>query len=291
MESHIKLFFCMCDLFYLDSQIGYIKKLSQLSPSLDRKRKYFTFNMQLEDCDRRVVCFTPERYNLISKIQSQQSGCEITDFTKNEKDELLVGDNATVKQIQPTFERKNHPIQFTTISQCNNEKKINELVNVKGLLCNKLEIEYVKKESKQLKLRKAILSDSEDTIPITLFADLADQIENNISYSFTDVRVSKYKQQRLLKTTDVSTVAQLENDILVDASQVQPLIVTATRSISNVQVNTIEEITVCSQCKNPVEIQDGCATCHSCYNMESEQDCLQRERLGLQSQLMTRRPL
>ena len=46
----------------------------------------------------------------------------------NEKNELLFGDNITLKKIQPNFEQKDHSMSYTTVSQCNKECRINDML-------------------------------------------------------------------------------------------------------------------------------------------------------------------
>ena len=76
-------------------------------------------------------------------------------------------------------------------------------------------------------------------------------------------------------------MTQRENEILVDISLVEAIIRNVTPYISNVQVKTIEEVTVFRQCKHFVEIGVGCTTCQSCYNMEPKQDCIKKGELNL----------
>ena len=40
---------------------GYVKNLSAVFPSRDRKRKYFQFTLQTKYQDRRVISFSPEK--------------------------------------------------------------------------------------------------------------------------------------------------------------------------------------------------------------------------------------
>ena len=63
-------------------------------------------------------------------------------------------------------------------------------------------------------------------------------------------------------------MTQSKNEMLVDINLVDLIIRNVTPYISNVQVKTIEEVTVFRQCKHLVEFGDGCTTCGSFYNME-----------------------
>ena len=50
---------------------GYVKNLSVVSPSRDRKRKYFQCTLQTKDEERRVVSFSPENINFCQKFQAK----------------------------------------------------------------------------------------------------------------------------------------------------------------------------------------------------------------------------
>ena len=80
-----------------------------------------------------------------------------------------------------------------TISQCNNEIYIFDIVNASGLICSVTEVHQAQKDKKPLKSRKPMLTDSDYTVSITSFRELVNQIQNNNIYLFTDFRVSTFK--------------------------------------------------------------------------------------------------
>lgn len=102
-------------------------------------------------------------------------------------------------------------------------------------------------------MRKATLNDSDKTIPVVFFRVLVNQIKNNNTYSFIDVRVFKFKCQRLLKTADCTPTTQCKSDMLVDTSLAEPIINNVTTY--NSKVNTVDELTVRSQCKHFVVLK------------------------------------
>ena len=56
---------------------GYVKDLSAVSPSRDRKCKYFQFTLQTKDEERRVASFSLEKHKHLSKIQTKNTNCEL----------------------------------------------------------------------------------------------------------------------------------------------------------------------------------------------------------------------
>ena len=56
---------------------GYVRNVTAISPSPDRKRKYFQFILQGKEEEKRVVSFSPKKHKLLLKIQNKQTGCEL----------------------------------------------------------------------------------------------------------------------------------------------------------------------------------------------------------------------
>ena len=66
-------------------------------------------------------------------------------------------------------------------------------------------------------LRKAALQDKTDDILITIFGDLVNQIINEgMTVTLTDLRVSKYMATRLLKSTDTATFQVSDKEMSID---------------------------------------------------------------------------
>ena len=72
-------------------------------------------------------------------------------------------------------------------------------------MCNVSPIEIVEKNEQQTSLRKPSLKDYTDEISITFFGNLAEKVQEQTTFSLTDLRVLKYINTRLLKTTETST--------------------------------------------------------------------------------------
>ena len=80
------------------------------------------------------------------------------------------------------------------------------VVNVNGLVCNINLIGRVETYKKAICLRKATLKDNSDNIPITVFGELVDKLEEPGTLILTDFTVSKYMTTRLLKSMEMSTL-------------------------------------------------------------------------------------
>ena len=87
----------------------------------------------------------------------------------------------------------------------NNETQLYDVVNITGFVYNVSPIEIVEKNEQQISLREGSLKGHTDEISINFFENLAKEVEEQTTFSLTDLRVSKYMNTWLLKTTEIST--------------------------------------------------------------------------------------
>ena len=182
--------------------------------SRDKSKKFFNFGLQQSDKETRVACFSPEKRKLVEKICSDHTGCEIKKFKlSSSSDNILITDFASIKKVDISFPCQDIPKQYYTIAEINNECSLYDIVNTKGYLCNLTPQMKTEKDGKTLCYREVTLKDESDVIGVTLFGKAGDDINDKKSYSLQNVRISKYKCQRLLKTTDSSKLEQCNLDI------------------------------------------------------------------------------
>lgn len=112
----------------------------------------------------------------------------------------MIDDN-TLKESKTVFVRRNKQREFVTVSHVNNDAQIFDIVALVALVFNVSQIQIVEKDGEIIRLWKARLKNATDDISLTLFGSMFDVTEEKSSYMFTDLRLSKYKFTRLLKTT------------------------------------------------------------------------------------------
>ena len=95
-----------------------------VSPSHDRKGRYFQFTLQTENIEQRVVCFSPEKHKHLTKIEENETGCQLKRFKVNEKNKNLIDDNTTLRESKADFARQNKQRETVTVSHVNNEANI-----------------------------------------------------------------------------------------------------------------------------------------------------------------------
>lgn len=92
-------------------------------------------------------------------------------------------------------------------------------VNVSGLLCCVTQVQKIQKDVKPLKFKKAMLSDSDDIVPITSFRELVIQVGNNnteiIIYRRSCFRIQIPKIIKKYSLNAKTTITQSKNDMLL----------------------------------------------------------------------------
>ena len=103
----------------------------------------------------RGVCFSAEKYNLLSEIENDNTsnGIEIKRFRSSDiNDDIIVNDFPSGKRTDVNFERKTFHVKPFSIQQINNECAI-YTVDVTGLIYNLQPETTTEKDGKPLRIR------------------------------------------------------------------------------------------------------------------------------------------
>ena len=159
----------------------------------------------------RGVYFSAEKHNLFSEIANDNSsnGIEIKRFRSSDNNEdIIVNNFISIKRTEVNFERKTFHVKPSSIQQINNECAIYDIVDVTGLIYNLQQETTTEKDGKPLKIRKGIIKDETGNMEIIFFSDIIDEVKNNLCDNLTKVRIQKFMDNRILKTTETTTVTQ-----------------------------------------------------------------------------------
>ena len=114
----------------------------------------------------------------------------------------------SVKEVELKFPKIDMQIEFVTIATIFNQKAKNDIINVKGLIYSLIPIESFTKDP-TLTLRTFKLSDNTGNIQITVFASLVNEMKEDNSFSFTNIGVSRFQSDRLIKSTEQTIVISI----------------------------------------------------------------------------------
>ena len=123
-----------------------------------------------DDCNiHRVVCFSPEKHKLFSSIE------DLKKLKVAENDNIIVKGFTSAKQIDLHFEKKT--TKKFSIKSIINECTLYDIVDISVPVFNLQELITVVKDGKPLRLRRGMIKDSSDKMPIIIFESLIEQKE------------------------------------------------------------------------------------------------------------------
>ena len=111
-----------------------------------------------------------------------------------------------------------------------------------------------------MRIRKGIIKDETGNMEIVFFSNIIDEVKNNLSYNSTKLRIQKFMDNRVLKTTETTTVTQNdkanieEMDDELNASTFQKYV---KAKIVKIDGKTVIQTYVCSTCSSPVNISNA----------------------------------
>ena len=128
--------------------VGYISELKDLKQfKKDRKREYFVFSLSTEKETQRTVCFSPDKYRLVSQVARENTGLEMTKFQRNDSNELILSTKSVIRKLAPDFDKQTEEMaKFTELETVINQSSLYEIVNVQGLLYELGDLQSVTKD-------------------------------------------------------------------------------------------------------------------------------------------------
>ena len=247
--------------------------MTPIKVSKVKKRRYFDFSIQNDDTLHRGVCFSTEKHRLFNSIinDSSNSGIEIKRFRSSDNNsDIIVNDFSLVKKTELNFERKTLQSKFFTIEQVINKCAIYDIVDVTGLIYNlQTEAEH-EKDGKPLRIRKGMIKNETESIEIVLFSSSVDEVSNNTPYDFKKMRVQKFMNDRILKSTE--TIKVSKNDDLTIFVTNEELSAfshekTVKAKVVSIDLKTLTQTYLCPLSSAPVSINNAIAWCKNAITL------------------------
>ena len=267
--------FLMC---YLDVSVSrYLSEVTLIKVPKDKKRRYFNFSIQNDDTLHQSVCFSPEKHRLFNDIinDSSHSGIEIKRSGDNDND-IIVNNFSSVRKTELNFERKTLQSKFFTTEQVINECAIYDIVDVTGLVYNlQTEAEH-EKDGKPLRIRKGMIKDETGSIEIVPFSLLVDEVSNNTSDDFKKMRVQKFMNDGIFKSTETTKVSKNDDvAIFVTDEELRAFSYekTVKAKVLSIDLKTPTQTYLCPVCSTSVNINNAVAWCEKCDNASSQSQC------------------
>ena len=252
---------------------GYVRNVSPVKQSKDRKRKFFDFQLETESKTERSVCFSAQKCNLVKAISDENSCCEIKKFRRSSTDDIMIGEYSSVKKINPLFAKPQHTPQFTTISAILNECQLFQIVNCKGVICR---LRPVACTASGTKFKPATIVDETGSTRINIGKEHTSNIVEKQHFAFTDLKISKYQSLRVLKTNVFSTIKLLA----LKTMNVHTTVSTIDGKIIVCDFSSFDIKQICPKCKSEMEQDSGVVFCDDCQYYTSVNVTLTKSNIG-----------
>lgn len=289
----------------MSSFSGYVQTLSPKKRSRKTSATYFDFCIQTEGAEyKRAVCFHPNFHEQLKEYERSKTPITISNASEqlnkySNTKEIIVNKRA---RIQAT---NNHEVSFEFEPRQRDETenvrkvKIDALKNLEPgemvVLEGRLHLVQESTGEKEvngevLKFNpKGLIQDETGVIPITIWGDANDQLQNNKCYEFTNVKYRLYQHQKSLTSTPRTTFIET-NDEFPEFSdetikeQFQDLHVEG-RSI--LAAEKFKRWCICKRCKKALTdvINLPIATCSECRLVQRPATCETNASVRVQLEL------
>ena len=136
----------------------------------------------------------------------------------------------------------------------------------------------MKKMEKQ-RIQKGMIKNETGSIEVVLFSSLVDEVSSNTSYDFKKMRVQKFMNDRILKSTETNKVSKNDDvAIFVTNEELSAFSYekTVKAKVVSIDLKTLAQTYLCPVCSASVSINNAVAWCEKCDNASSPSQCKSR---------------
>ena len=272
--------FALASQSHKDLDPCYVHSLSPIIKAKTSDKRYFDMMLQTEEITTRAVCFSPEKHHLIKSFEESKSPIKIKNVQKrlyNGTEEYTIQKHSKIQpanQDEVSFSyleamsASKEPTFISQLSDVSPEK----LVSVKAMVSEVSE--PVKQENQygpDLRRQEVVIVDPSDCITLTLWEENVDQLQQNTTYLFKNVRVKSFRGRMYLNTPKEQDLfsATVANEFEEGLAEIKRETANPSRATGNIiAIQKVRKVMTCISCKKQIEIagNDGKSfvTCTNC---------------------------
>ena len=219
------------------------------------------------------VCFSPDKHKRLQKFSKESTSCVITDIIRNKETEFRLTDFSIIKPKTVVFAKKEEQ-KISSIVQIINEIEPMEFVSVKMKVLSAADLKAVN----SLKLREYVATDDgESFINITIFEELIDKVDIDMMYSFFNLQVVTYNNQKKLRSTTLTTVNKQQNalsQINISSTDLLSTEETKEMTFDNIDDESLISQLVCPKCNTSIpSTPQKIVKCIACNSIQLVSSC------------------
>ena len=164
----------------------------------------------------RTVCFGERRYPLFNEMNNDQThGVLIKRPRVDKNDDIIITDFSKTTKIEVDHIEIKEP-EVTTIADALSQKSIFERFHLKGVLSNISEKKSQNYNNSIIVFRTTVFHDETCQCEMTLFGSVVDSLKEETVYFINHVYLGKFKTKKIIKTSDVTKLKELEKQLLIN---------------------------------------------------------------------------
>jgi DNA-directed RNA polymerase subunit RPC12/RpoP len=266
--------------------IGYVHDLSKVQQG--PKRKWFEMKLQTATRQLRAVCFSKDKYNIFAEKEKTITAAKISNYVSTmsldgSEEEILINDMTVIQtpassEYSFQYEDDTKGNAVTTLSVVSSQAESGAFVNVRGKITRGLTVETVGQNN--ARMMKCAITDHSGVLPITIWEDEIDTIQDGHVYKLHGVGVRYRDQTKYLTTTRKGRVIEEEDEDLKQLDDSTAVVLLLRPSDATMEVRSIRSVNVelfrsCVECsvKIPSGIQTKIIKCIRCSSRMRFMDC------------------
>ena len=216
------------------------------------------------------VCFSSDKHKRLQIFSKESTSCVITDIIRNNETEFRLTDFSTIKPKTVVFAKKEEQ-KISSIVQIINEIEPMEFVSVKMKVLSAADLKAVNSHE------YVATDDGESFINITIFEELIDKVDNDMTYSLFNLQVFTYNNQKKLRSTTLTTVKEQQNalsQINISSTDLLSTEETKEMTFDNIDDESLISQLVCPKCNTSIpSTTQKIVKCIACNSIQLVSSC------------------
>ena len=235
-------------------------------------------DLQTLNGKRRAACFSKDRYIIFKELdESGEQGCMIASYDTNDND-ILVNDCTKVPKIALDCNKAKDTV-YSDVQSVINEFSLYTGVNIKEKITDLSVATENDVGGTMMAIKTSIIPGESGFSPLTIFGDICDVVKDEQCYDIYNVSLSKYKSDRILKTTEITKLKEIDDlNLNVEGREIGQNIMKNGKIIL-VNSKSLNVKCQCSECKNEILIEKDFATCTNCDIFTVKSFCIKDDKV------------
>ena len=192
--------------------------------------------------------------------------------------DILINDCTKVSKIALDFD-KSKDTAYSDIKSVINEYSLYTRVKIKGKITDVSVATENDVGFTMVALKTAIIHDESRFSPLTIFGDICDAVKDEKYYDICNLSLSKFKSDRILKTTEITKLKEIDDlDLNLEGREIGQNIIRNGKIIF-VNSKSLNVKYKCPECKNEILIEKDFVICNNCDIFTVKSFCIKDDKV------------